>query len=581
MPLTRRRFLRTAVHGAAGAAAASPLALAAQSAAPGAPPTPPAGTVTAETLAAAEKIAGLEFTAAQRTPLVKGVADRSTALRALRSNPLANGDFPAVVFDPRFAGIRIPDTAPAAPPSATPAAPAAPTRRPADADLLFLPLRQLGALLRARLVTSRELTALALARLAQHDPALLTVVTLTPERAYRQADAADAELRAGRDRGPLHGIPWGAKDLLAVRGYPTTWGAAQFRDRVIDTDAEAVRRLDAAGAVLVAKLSLGALASGDTWFRGQTKCPWNPALGSSGSSAGPCAAVAAGLVPFALGSETLGSIVSPCTRNAVTGLRPTYGRISRAGAMALSWSMDKLGPIGRTVDDCALIFAALHGADPADPTAVDAPFAWSAPADLRGFRLGVLAGQFDQPGDWLETNRASVEVLRRLGAELVPFTLPDAPLTGLRQILTIEAAAAFDDFTRSGAVDDLVAPQPSNWATSLREVRYLSAVDYLQANRLRVHLLRELENRLAAARLDAWVSLPSGPQLTFTNLTGHPCVCVPAGFRSVPNQPADSPRRLTAALTFHAALYRDDRALAAAHAFQAATDWHLRRPPVA
>lgn len=376
-------------------------------------------------------------------------------------------------------------------------------------------------------------------------------------------------------------MPWGAKDLLAVRGYPTTWGVAQFKEQRFDDDAEVVRRLDAAGAVLVAKLSLGALANGDNWFGGQTKCPWNIATGSSGSSAGPCAAVSAGLVPFALGSETLGSIVSPCTRNAVTGLRPTYGRVSRAGAMTLAWSMDKLGPIARTVEDCALVFDAIHGADPADPTAIDAPFAWQPAADLRGQRIGVLAGQFDQKNEWLDTNQAALETLRRLGAELVTIELPKAPVQTMRLILNVEAAAAFDDFTLSGGIDDLIAPRPSNWNTSMRAARYVPAVEYLQANRLRTLLVRDVEKLLIDAGVDVWLSPPGGNHLVVTNLTGHPTVCVPTGFLPVKDNPPESLRRNTAAMSFNARLYHDDRALAVAHAFQQATDFHRRRPPIA
>jgi len=342
-----------------------------------------------------------------------------------------------------------------------------------------------------------------------------------------------------------------------------------------------VRRLDAAGAVLVAKLTLGALANGDHWFGGQTKCPWNLALGSSGSSAGPCAAVAAGLVPFAIGSETLGSITSPCTRNATTGLRPTYGRVSRAGAMALAWSMDKLGPIARTIEDCALVFGAIHGADPGDPTAIDAPFAWQPATDLKGLRVGVLTAQFEQPNDFLALNQAALETLRRLGADLVPIELPKAPLQTMRLILNVEAAAAFDDVTLDGRIDDLVAPRPSNWADTMRQTRYLPAVEYVQANRLRTLLVRDLEKVFAEQNLDVWVSPPGGNHLVLTNLPGHPTACLPSGFLPVKDQPAGSPRRLTAGISFNARLYHDHRALAVAHAFQQATDFHKRRPPIA
>lgn len=541
-------------------------------------PAPPLPAVDADPLAAAEKLAGIAFTPHQREPLVKTVNDRVAGWVQLRTPAIPNAVFPAVTFAPALAGIRPP--AGAVTRLGNSWSPPKIEHTSGADDLAFASIAELAALLRAREVTSRQLTELALARLKKFDATLQAVVTLTEERALRQADAADAEARAGKWRGPLHGIPWGAKDLLAVRGYPTTWGAAQFKDRHFDYDAEVVKRLDAAGAVLVAKLTLGALAQGDQWFGGLTKCPWNIAIGSSGSSAGPCAAVSAGLVPFAIGSETLGSIVSPCTRNAVSGLRPTYARVSRAGAMTLAWSMDKLGPIARTVEDCATIFDAIHGADPSDPTATDAPFAWQPLADLRGKRIGYLAAPFDQKNEWLEANQAALETLKKLGAELVPVELPDAPVQTIRLVLNVEAAAAFDDLTLSGQIDDITPGRPSSWANSMRAARYIPAVEYLQANRLRTQLVRAAEKIFTDQRIDVWVSPPAGYQLTLTNLTGHPAVCVPSGFQPVPDQPAGSPRRNAASICFHARLYRDDDALAVAHAFQRATDFHRRRPPI-
>lgn len=576
--LDRRTFLATVAAG--GLASQLPSGLKAAEPAPKAPPAPPTGKIDAATLEAGEKLAGISYTPEQRAKLVKGVADRAAQLPALRAKPIPYELPPSTGFDPRLAGI-VPPAGPLTRLSSLAAATAsvASPQRPASPDdLAFLSVAELAALLRSRAITSRELTELCLARLQRHDPVLHAVVTLLPDRALQQADAADAELQAGRWRGPLHGIPWGAKDLFAVRGYPTTWGAAPFKDRIIDDDAEVVRRLDAAGAVLVAKLSMGALASGDTWFGGQTRCPWNLALGSSGSSAGSCVAVSAGLIPFALGSETLGSIVSPCTRNGVTGLRPTYGRISRAGAMALSWSMDKVGPIARTAEDCALIFDVLHGVDPRDPTTLDTPFTWPPTTSLKGQRIGVATSQFDARSEYHATNEASLDTLRRLGAELVPIELPDAPVNIIRVVLTVEAASAFDALTLNGQLDDLIAPRPTNWA-SLREVRFIPAVEYVQANRLRTQLIRDLEQTLLSAGIDVWVTPPGGAALVMTNLTGHPVVSVPSGFLPVPGR-SDSPRRLPASLSFQARLYRDDRALAAAHAFQQATDWHRRRPPI-
>ncbi|MFM7752440.1 MAG: amidase, partial [Opitutaceae bacterium] len=522
------------------------------------------------------RLAAVDFTAEQRAPLAKDLASRAAGYREVRRNPLPNSVAPALSLNLRPS----PEVTAAVAPTSPAKLPPEVTRPASPEDLAFLPVTALASLLRARKVTSRELTELFLDRLRRFDPVLEAVVTLTPERALRQADAAEAELRAGKWRGPLHGVPWGAKDLLAVRGYPTTWGARPLREQSFDTDAEVVRRLDAAGAVLVAKLSLGALAYGADWFGGRTKCPWNIALPSSGSSAGSCAAVSAGLVPFAIGSETLGSIVSPCTRNAVTGLRPTYGRVSRAGAMALAWSMDKIGPIARTVEDCALVFAAIHGADPADPTATTAPFAWRPAPSLRGRRLGFVEAQFAAEGEWRDAHRATLETLRELGAELVPVEMPKVPGRVVSTILSAEAAAAFSDLTLSGEIDDILAPRPSNWAKSMRESRFIPAVEYIQANRVRTGLIRETEDLFSRHRLDAWVTPAFGDHLSLTNATGHPAVCVPAGFTPVKEQPADSPRRNATAITFHAPLFADDRALAVAHAYQQATRWHDRRPPV-
>ena len=575
--MNRRRFLTRAAAGAALPLASAPIHAAAPKSAP-AVPAGDAAAITPETIAAAERVAAVEFTTDQRAPLAGDLATRAAGYRDVRQHPLPNSVPPALGLDLRAAAV----PARAASGARTPAVwtPSAAERPSSPGDLAFLPVTALASLLRSRRVSSRELTELCLERLRRLDPALEAVVTLTADRALQQADAADAELRAGKWRGPLHGVPWGAKDLLAVRGYPTTWGARPFREQTFDTDAEVVRRLDAAGAVLVAKLSLGALSLGADWFGGRTKCPWNPALPSSGSSAGSCAAVAAGLVPFAIGSETLGSIVSPCTRNAVTGLRPTYGRVSRSGAMALAWSMDKIGPIARTVEDCALIFAAIHGADPADPSAVDAPFDWRPAAPIRGRRLGFVEAQFAAEGEWRDAHRGALDTLRGLGAELVPVEMPKVPGRVVSTILSAEAAAAFSDLTLSGEIDDILAPRPSNWAKSMREARFIPAVEYIQANRVRTGLIRQTEDLFSRHRVEAWVTPAQGDHLSLTNATGHPAVCVPAGFAPVKDQPADSPRRNATAITFHAPLFADDRALEFAHAFQRATRWHEGRPPV-
>jgi len=346
-------------------------------------------------------------------------------------------------------------------------------------DLAFLPVTQLSELVRRRRVTSLELTQMYLARLKRYDPVLRCVITLTEDRAFEQAHAADAEIRRGKYRGPLHGIPWGAKDLLAVRGYKTTWGAGPYKDQIIDADATVVRRLDAAGAVLVAKLTLGELAQGDIWFGATTKNPWKVDQGSSGSSAGPASATAAGLVGFAIGSETLGSISSPSTRCGTTGLRPTFGRVPRTGAMALSWTMDKLGPICRSVEDCAIVLDAIHGPDGQDNSVIPAAFHWNANLSPRKLRVGYVKSAFDlpltDPNDSKRTlhgtkkfDDAALDVFRKLGITLIPVDLPDIPYDAMRIILNAEAAAAFDELTRSGGDKLLVQQGKFDWPNSFR-----------------------------------------------------------------------------------------------------------------
>jgi Asp-tRNA(Asn)/Glu-tRNA(Gln) amidotransferase A subunit family amidase len=419
---------------------------------------------------------------------------------------------------------------------------------------------ELAALVRTRQVTSTELTELYLARLRKYDPVLRCVVTLTEQAARAQASRADREIAAGRYRGPLHGIPWGAKDLIAVGGTNTTWGAAPFRDRTIDETATVARRLEEAGAVLLAKLSLGALASGDRWFGGQTRNPWNPAQGSSGSSAGSAAAVVAGLVGFAIGSETHGSIVSPCRRCGATGLRPTFGRVSRTGCMTLAWSLDKLGPIARSVEDCALVLGAIHGYDGFDTAAVDRPLVWPARRDVRRLRVGFVEGG-RAPED-----RPELAVLEKLGAQLLPIQLPSQYPVGslLATILNAESATVFDELTRRGVTEGL-----NSWPGVFQAAQFIPAIEYLRAQRIRTLLMDAMEK--AIEPVDLYVG---GNDLTLTNLTGHPTVVLPDGFRT--QGEISTPR----SLTFTGRLYGESELLAVARAYQNATGHHLRRPPM-
>jgi len=520
-----------------------------------------------ETIRCAEEIAGLRFTDEQRALMVDSLKQQNASYHAIRAVPLPNDALPAIRFSPLLPGVELPSLA------------AGPMRRavasvrlPASAEeIAFLPVSHLSELVRTRQIGAEELTRLYLDRITRYDPLLKSVVTLTAERALRQARQADSEIARGAYRGPLHGIPWGAKDLLAVRGYPTTWGATPFRDQRLDMDATVVQRLDAAGAVLVAKLSLGELAWDDVWFGGTTRSPWRLTEGASGSSSGSGAATAAGLVGFSIGSETLGSITSPASRNGVTGLRPTFGRIPRTGAMALAWSMDKLGPMCRGVEDCALVLDAVHGQDGFDPVATEHPFSWDAGRSLTDLRIGYVPAAFeDLPGNGGAGthDRAALETLRSLGLQLVPVELPSFPYDDLTIILRAEAAAAFDELTRSGRDGELVRQEGRAWPNIFRAARSIPAVEYINANRIRTLVMAAWSELFR--RVDVIATPTFAPdQITATNLTGHPAVILPHGFSS---------QDMPVSFSFLGGLYEEATVLAVAHAFQQATAFHLRHP---
>ncbi len=533
--------------------------------------------ITAATIKCAEEIAGLSFDDDEREMMVAGLQTNESRIRALHEIELDNSEPPVLTFNPLPAGKGLPRE-----PRRVEAPRARARAVPRDLeDLAFASIAELAALLRARRVTAMQLTDMYLARIRRIDPSLHSVITLTEERARAQAAAADREIARGRYRGPLHGIPWGAKDLLAVRGYKTTWGAGPYREQVIDRDAAVVQRLDAAGAVLLAKLSLGELAQGDVWFGGMTRNPWKLDQGSSGSSAGPAAATAAGLVAFAIGSETLGSISSPSTRCGVTGLRPTYGRVPKTGAMALSWTMDKLGPICRSAEDCALVLEAISGADGADASAIAPRFVPDWGLRARDLRVGYFKGAFDVPErDAANQERvlhstktfddAALDVLRGAGIALIPVEMPQLAYDAMRIILTAEAAAAFDSLTRSNRDDELVQQSRNDWANTFRVARFIPAVDYINANRFRARAIAEWDKLFESVDVIVTPTFVAGfPQLVATNLTGHPAVILPDGFR------ADG---TPVSLTFLGALFGEAKLLAVAQAYQRATAFHLRRP---
>ncbi len=524
--------------------------------------------ISKEMLADAEAIAGLQFTDEERELMLRGLNSNLEDYEALRTVELSNDVPPALYFNPLPAGASVMTSE-------------RPMRRsrvrvervPSDIEeLAFWPVTHLSRLIESRRLSSLDLTTMYLGRLERYGPKLECVITLTEDVALEQARRADDEIARGLYRGPLHGIPWGAKDLLAVKGYKTTWGAMPYKDQVIEENAAVVERLEAAGAVLVAKLTLGALAWGDVWYGGKTRNPWNREQGSSGSSAGSAAATAAGLVGFAIGTETWGSIISPCTRCGTTGLRPTYGRVSRVGAMALSWSMDKIGPIARSVEDCALVFDAIYGPDGRDLSVVDAPFAWDAELDPRDLRVGYVKSAFDadreEQEEWKRLDEATLQTLGSLGLDLTPIELPDLPIGAMSFILNAEAAAAFDELTRSNRDDLLVRQIRNAWPNVFRQSRLIPAVEYIQANRVRTLAMQAMEEIMS--HVDVYV-VPSfgGSNLLLTNLTGHPCVVLPNGFRE---------DGTPTSISFIGRLFGEADTLAVARTYQEATDFHLKRP---
>ena len=527
--------------------------------------------ITVPMLRTAQQLFGLNFADAQLDSARRNLTGYRESYAALRSLPLPNSVAPAVVFDPRPLRMRQEMLAPAITnPGKLPEAPK--VKLPANRDeLAFYTVRQLGELLRTRQVSSEELTTFFLARLKKYDPRLHCVITLTEELALQQARQADQEIKAGKYRGPLHGIPYGAKDLYSAKGYKTTWGSVPYKDQTLEEDAAVVERLHAAGAVLCAKLTLGELAQGDVWFGEKTRTPWDVTKGSSGSSAGSASAVAAGLLPFALGTETLGSIISPSTACGTTGLRPTYGRVSRAGAMALSWTMDKAGPLARSAEDCALVLAALTAAGPdaRDPATMLAPnsFRYAFGTDIKKLRVGYVKASFDQSYPTKANDQATLDVLRKLGVELVPIELPAIAPGALRFVLTAEGAAAFDDLTRSGRDGQMVLQNRSAWPNTFRASRFIPAVEYLQAQRARTLLIEQLDARLRG--LDAYIAPSFSPNLVLTNLTGQPALAVPNGFTAA---------GLPTTITFMGQLYQEGTLLALAKAYQDATDFDEKHP---
>lgn len=557
--IDRREFFARAVMGAATAGLPLSTALGA--------PVPnvdgqdsPTQEIGLADLQAAAKIAGLEFENSELEEILRSVRSQRASFAALRSQEVDYTLEPPTPFVPQGKSMGgAPGIELRLDPPTSDSPPSAPE------DLAFSSVRDLGHWVRTRKVSPVELTRLYLDRMKKYGDELLCLVTLTEELALEQARRAEAEIAAGQYRGPLHGLPYGIKDLFATKGYPTSWGSEPHKDQVFDYDAGVIERMREAGAVLIAKLSLGSLAQGDVWFKGRTKNPWNPAQGSSGSSAGSACSAAAGLAAFTIGTETLGSIVSPTHQCRVTGLRPSYGRVTRSGAMAVSWTMDKVGPICRSAQDCAIVFASLQGSDPRDLTSRDAGFHYRSDLPLKELRIGYLIGPSDDPADRSAIERTDyLSLFASLGANLEPVRLSPTP-NGVILVLSVESASAFDDFTRSDAIDRL---QNSSWPETYRSSRFVPAVEYLRAQRLRTEVMRKFEAELG--EFDLVVAYERGGHTLYTtNLTGHPQVLVPFGL---------TPQGTQRSISLIGRLDGEATILAVAHQIQTRAGFHRLRP---
>jgi Asp-tRNA(Asn)/Glu-tRNA(Gln) amidotransferase A subunit family amidase len=513
-----------------------------------------------EDVKGAERLSGISLTDEQRKAVLQSLNGSRSGLDSIRKAGLSNGIPPAFNFVPHGkkpkAGYK----------NDLKIAPPKPFVKPTNPeDIAFLTVAELGVLIKTKQLKPSELTEIFLARLKQYGPKLNNVITLTEDVARQQAQVADDEIAKGKYRGPLHGIPYGIKDLFAAKDYPTTWGAEPYKNQVIAYNCAVVEKLSAAGAIMVAKTSLGALAYGDIWFGGLTLNPWNPKQGSSGSSAGSSSGMAAGLFAFSIGTETLGSIISPSQRCRVTGLRPTFGRVSRFGAMALSWTMDKVGPICKTAEDCAIVFSVIHGADPRDPMSVDYPFTYRSTVDLKKVKIGVVIPTgYKEGDDFTKDLGTAATILRSMGATFIPVKI-SSPTPGVSEVLTIEAAAAFDEITKDGRVDTM---KGSLWPPAFRASSMLTGVDYIQAMRARTTVMHRFEEELGS--LDLIIgSAGLGDLLVTTNLTGHPQIFIPMGLN-------EQGRPIGVSLIGR--LYDEGSILAVGNMLQQATSVYRKRP---
>ncbi len=520
--------------------------------------------ITVSVVKEAEKLSGLTLSVSQEDSMLSGLNDHLKAYAELRKLAVKNSIVPALNFNPVPVGFVYPDKTHGFLLDKNSI-----TKIPADKnELAFYTIRQLADLIRTKQISSVELTKFFLDRLKKFNPKLLAVVSFTDDLALKQAEKADAEIAAGQYRGVLHGIPFAVKDLLSAKNYKTTFGAAPYKDQVFDVDATVVKKLEDAGAVLIAKLSLGELAMDDTWFGGRTNNPWDLSRGSGGSSAGPGAAVSAGCVPFAIGSETWGSIVEPSNNCGLTGLRPSFGRVSKFGAMALSWSMDKLGPMARTVEDCAIVFNAIQGKNPNDLSTISAPFKYDENVkSLKGWKIGYLKTDFASNYPNHHNDSLSLIKMKELGATLIPIELPKLPFTYINFILDAEAGAAFQELVLTHRSDLLARQEKAAWPNIFRTAQFIPAVEYIQANRVRTLLVQNWYEKLKG--LDLYMSPSYSDNLLLTNLTGNPCVVLPNGFTA---------KGLPTSITFMGQLFGEGKTLEAARIYQQATGFNQKHP---
>lgn len=509
-----------------------------------------------------EKLINLSFNDEKRKLMQENLTELDKSIQTLRKVELDNAVLPSIQFNP-YIHTNIKKGTEVFNPTQRDD-----LKRPDNLeDLAYSSIPELAYYIKFQIISSYELTEMYINRLKRYDKILECVITFMEEEALQKAKVADEEILSGAYRGILHGIPYGVKDLLAYPNYKTTWGATPYQDQELDVKAAVIEKFENAGAILIAKLSLGALAWGDVWFDGVTKTPWNLEEGSSGSSAGSSSATAAGLVAFAIGSETYGSIVSPSTKCGTTGLRPSYGRVSRYGAMALSWSMDKLGPICRSVEDCAIVFNTIHGVDKRDPSTIESSFSWDVSKDISKLRVGYLKTIMDKEYDFKSFDDAVLDKFKELSIDLIPVELPDYPVNEMALILWAEAAAAFEQLTNSGDDDLLVRQEQDAWPNFFRVGRFIPAVEYIKANRLRTSLIQAMNDLFN--EVDVLIAPSFSDTLIMTNLTGHPCVVLPTGIRE---------NKVPSSITFISNLLNEEDLMYVAKLYQDNTKHHIKTP---